>query len=165
MSQRTNLIADLITHIENSTDSTGHRGYRFLHEINSFPSFYIATNNERRIHRGAGTRYALVSCTVRGYCWGDTLDTVEAYARNIEQAIQTFRATNTLVEEMRVTSLATDEGTMAPYGIVDIIVETLYELVTERNIIILPQQYNLITQDQLTIITQDGEAVQATFAA
>jgi hypothetical protein len=128
MSTRTTIINSLIAQLETDTNSVGHRGYRFLHEINDFPSFYLAITNERRIHRGAGIRYGIMQCVVRGYCYSDSLDTLERYARDIETSIQRYRAVHAVIEEARVTSLRTDEGAMAPYGIVDMQLEVLYSV-------------------------------------
>ena len=127
MSQRTAIINSLITHISNSVSAPGYRGYRFLHEVNSFPSFYIAFQNESRTHRGRGTRLGIIAFNLRGYCWTDSLDSVEQYMRTIETAIQRYAPAHLrFVEEARVTSVRTDEGVMAPYGIVDMSIEVLY---------------------------------------
>lgn len=126
MSKRTEIVKTLMQHIEDSTSSTGFRGYRFLQEINSFPSFYLAFQNERRIHRGAGVRYGLISISLRGYCWSDSLDDVELYMRSLEIAVQSFKSI--LVDEARITSAKTDEGIMQPYGVVDLSLELLYTL-------------------------------------
>lgn len=128
MSKRTVILRSLISHIAQTTGSTGFRGMRFLHEINTFPSFYIHPQNENRVHRGAGYQLAVMSCSIRAFQWTDTLDDVETYARQLEAAVQTFKPQyRGLVEEARVTSLRTDEGIMAPYALVDIELDILYQ--------------------------------------
>lgn len=129
MSRRTVILDTLISSISSSTASTGHRGMRFLHEINSFPAFYVHATAESRIHIGNGVRYGLLSVAIRGYQWSDNLDDIELYARTIEIAVDSFRIANrNIVQEARITSLTTDEGVMAPYGAVDISVEILYDV-------------------------------------
>jgi hypothetical protein len=102
---------------------------RFLHEVNSFPAFYIHPQNESRVHEGAGEAYAIQSISVRGYQYSDQLDDIETFMRQIEVAIQTYAPTHrNLVDDARVVSVRTDEGTMAPYGIVDMQLEILYSI-------------------------------------
>lgn len=127
MSRRSTIIAALISSIAASTNAAGHRGMRFLHEINSFPAFYVHAGTESRVHISNGVRYGLIDVSIRGYQWSDNLDDIEVFARAIEQSIDTFyRANRGIVEEARVTSLSTDEGVMSPYGTVDLAVTILY---------------------------------------
>jgi len=129
MSQRTTILSTLITHIATSTSSAGFRGMRFLHEINSFPAFYIHPQNESRVHEGAGNAYAICAMSIRGYQYSDQLDDIETFMRDIEAAVQTYSvAYPSLVDDARVISLRTDEGVMAPYGIVDMQLEVLYSV-------------------------------------
>jgi hypothetical protein len=129
MSQRTTILRTLIAHIATSTSSAGFRGMRFLHEINSFPAFYIHPQNENRIHEGDGSAYAVQSISIRGYQYSDQLDDIELFMRSLEAAIQTYaQAYPDLVDDARVVSVRTDEGAMAPYGIVDMQLEVLYSV-------------------------------------
>lgn len=128
MSRRGIIVSSLIDSISASTGSTGHRGMRFLHEINDFPAFYVHPANEGRVHIGDGMTFGVLSLAIRGYQWADSLDDVDAYGRALETAVQTFFESNReLVEEARVTSFQTDEGVMEPYGSVDLSVTILYD--------------------------------------
>lgn len=127
MSKRQLIIDNLIQHIENSAGFSGFRGLRFLHEINSFPAFYIHPRGESRSHNSRGSIQAIMSIDVRGYGMSDTLDYIETLVRSLEQAISTFRAAHpSLVHEARVISLRTDEGVMSPYCICDMSIQILY---------------------------------------
>lgn len=129
MSRRTDLISALIAHISAVTGISGTRGIRFLHEINSFPHFYVHPQLETRTHISHGVRLAVITCEMRAYVYSDTLNEVERIARQIEQAVQTFPKQHLdLVDECRVTTLRTDEGVMAPYGLVDLTLEALYRI-------------------------------------
>lgn len=129
MSQRSDILRTLVAHIAAGTSSAGFRGMKFLHEINSFPAFYIHPQNESRVHEGAGSAYAIQSLSIRGFQYSDQLDDIESFMRSIEEAIQTYApAYPSLVDDARVVSLRTDEGTMAPYGIVDMQLEILYSI-------------------------------------
>lgn len=127
MSKRSDVISSFISHIESSVGFSGNRGLRFLHEINSFPSFYVHPRNESRRHDGNGSKLAILQLDVRGYGWHEDLSYIEDLVRSIETAVQTYRLAHLhLVHEARVTSLRTDEGAMAPYCICDMSVEILY---------------------------------------
>jgi hypothetical protein len=127
MSKRLDIISALIAHIESTVGFSGSRGLRFLHEINSFPSFYIHPRNESRKHDGANSRMAIISLDLRAYGWHESLDYIEELARNLERAVNTFRPLHPhLVHEARVISLRTDEGAMTPYCICDCSLEILY---------------------------------------
>jgi hypothetical protein len=129
MSQRTDILSTLVAHISASTASVGFRGMRFLHEVNSFPAFYIHPQNESRVHEGDGGAYAIAAISIRGYQYSDQLDDIEAFMRSIEESIQTYAPAHpSLVDDARVVSVRTDEGTMAPYGIVDMQFEVLYRV-------------------------------------
>ena len=127
MAKRSSVINSLISWIESSVGYSGNRGLRFLHEINSFPSFYVHPRNENRRHDGNGSKLAILQLDIRGYGWNDDISYIETLVRDLEAAIQTYRLAHLhLVHEARVTSLRTDEGAMAPYCICDMSVEILY---------------------------------------
>ena len=127
MAKRSSVISSLISWIESSVGYSGNRGLRFLHEINSFPSFYVHPRNESRRHDGNGSKLAILQLDIRGYGWNDDISYIETLVRDLEAAVQTYRLAHLhLVHEARVTSLRTDEGAMAPYCICDMSVEILY---------------------------------------
>jgi hypothetical protein len=129
MSRRTDIIVALVNHIAQFTEISGTRGIKFLHEINSFPSFYIHPQLETRTHVSHGVRLAVITCEMRAYVYSDTLNDVEQTARLIETAVQTFAKQHlNLADECRVTSIRTDEGIMSPYGLVDLTLEILYRI-------------------------------------
>lgn len=127
MSKRSQIIQSFIDHIEASVGYSGYRGLRFIHEINSFPAFYVHPRGENRRHDGAGTKLAILSLDVRGYGWSEGLSYIEELVRNLETAVQSYLPLHqNLVHEARVISLRTDEGAMEPYCICDMSVEILY---------------------------------------
>jgi len=132
MSKRYDIISSLIAHIESSVGFSGFRGLRFLHEINSFPAFYVHPRNESRRHDSRGSKQAIISLDVRGYGWNDNLDYIETLARDLEHAVQTYAPLHkNLVHEARTISLRTDEGAMAPYCICDMSIQILYGIADE----------------------------------
>lgn len=146
MSKRTIILSKLISHIAQHTSSVGSRGLKFLHEVNDFPAFYIYSGDESRYHEGAGHKYGIISSALRGYIQSDKLDDVEDYARSLEEALQIFPKTRRdLVEEVRVMSLRTDEGLMAPFGVIDLEIEILYDVLVS----------NIYTADEI-LTADDG---------
>lgn len=127
--RRTNIIQTLVNAIAIATGATGFRGLRFLHEINTFPSFYLHPRNESRTHISHGVRLAIISCDLRGYVYDDQLGNVELFARQVEETVNSFAKLHlNLVDECRVTTVRTDEGVMTPYGIIDLTLEILYRI-------------------------------------
>ena len=127
MSLRTAIIAALIDTLQQHTASRGYRGLRFIHELNTFPCFCVHAQSETRSYESDNARLALMSVAIRGYCWTDSLDEVEAFARQLEQGVAVF-ASSPLIQEARVTSLRTDEGLLEPYSAIDIDAQILYRI-------------------------------------
>lgn len=111
------------------------RFWVYMHEINDWPFIAMLPEGERRQHRGDGRKLASLELLVRGYIYdGDDPQTAaETLARQIEQATDTFTATqrNPQVEEARVTAYRIDEGLFKPYGLCDLSVQILYEVSNE----------------------------------
>jgi hypothetical protein len=71
----------------------------------------------------------VVSYSLRGYEYSDDIGKFEQFMRAIEEAVQTYDlAYPSLVDDARVISVRTDEGTLAPYGIVDMQLQVLYSV-------------------------------------
>lgn len=152
MSKRSQIINSLISHIEDSVGYAGFRGLRFLHEINSFPSFYVHPGNENRQHLGDGRKLAVLSIDIRGYGWSEGLSYIENLVRDLESAVDSFRDANLhLVHESRVTQLRTDEGAMEPYCICDMSLEILYSV---ERVQVLTSDNTWFTCDN-TVLTVD----------
>lgn len=115
------IVDDLISAISSDLLIRGHRGLRFLHEVNDFPCFYLHAGSERFVHIGAGQRLAVISADIRIYNYGDDIETL---LRRIETCVQNYF--DPRVDEFRVTEVSTDEGLMAPYQIADLKLEILY---------------------------------------
>lgn len=128
MTIRYDAIQQLIEYIESETGWRGHRGLKFLHEINDFPSFYIHPGSESRTHFGAGHKLCLINFDLRGYIFTDDEGEKELLARHFETCIQNYRNINRTIDEARVNELSTDEGIMSPYGVCDIKGQILYKI-------------------------------------
>lgn len=132
MSRRSDIINSFIAHIAASVQFSGRRGLQFLHEINSFPSFYVHVTGESRKHDSRGSKQAVIRIDVRAYDHVRGQDAIELIVRQLETAVQTYAAQHVaLVYEARTISVRTDEGLMEPYSACDMSVEILYGILDE----------------------------------
>lgn len=135
--RRTQIVEALVSHFATNTtvlEDNITRNYHVLDEVNDFPAITMIPQNEVRDHRGAGRKIATLSLQIRAYAFdgdgSEIIGVTENLAEEIEEAIDTFANSNRQfeVEECRVTSLRTDEGLFAPYGIADLEAQIVYEV-------------------------------------
>jgi hypothetical protein len=119
--------------IFNSRVAQAHRNYRYLSDINDFPTITMGGIQSERIdHMGDRRVIKTLNQSIRGYTYGDAEDSLSAsenLARDIETVIDRFAdmASNLSVFDARVTQVTTDEGLMSPYGLCDLQVQISYE--------------------------------------
>ena len=135
MARRTDILDALVAHLATNTTAhvnNVHKSYKYLEEINDWPTITFLPQVETRISRGADARQGLLNIFVRGYIYSeeDTLGEAETFGMSIDDAIETFPANNRAlqVEEARVTEFRTDEGLFHPYGMADLSLQILYEV-------------------------------------
>jgi len=107
------------------------RQFRYLEEINDFPTICFLSRGEARIHRGAGRKLAGLQINVRGYVYDENeVGSAETLGADIETIVDNFagRYRNFGVEDCRVLSFSTDEGLFSPYGVVDLSVQLTYDV-------------------------------------
>lgn len=125
--------------IEQALATVATVGPQFLDDVNTFPSVAILRPSlagkigEHHLNRSSrratttrnsiGNRATLdeLSFVVRGYTHTSVetaIDDTEQLARQIELAIQSLRSP--LIYSAKVTTVHTDEGLFAPYGVCDI---------------------------------------------
>jgi hypothetical protein len=109
------------------------RDFKFLQEINDFPTICFSTGRLQREHYGGGVVYERFRVNIRGYVMEDnSIEACEDLAEDIERVVNRLRdvKTNTNAQpitESRILSISTDEGLFEPYGIVDVIAEITYD--------------------------------------
>jgi len=113
------------------------RRFRYIDDINAFPTICFYVTNEARRHIGGGIRYAILTINIRGYVETDTQDRLNAIdvADNILEDIEVIingisylnDACDYDIEESRILSVSTDEGLFDPYGIADVTMEIVYQ--------------------------------------
>jgi hypothetical protein len=107
--------------------------FRFLDEINDFPTICLAVIEETIAHIGGDVRYKTALISLRGYvheAMGEYEDSnwwAEALLDDIEHVLQHIRERNRCFIDVRIYELSTDEGIMSPYGVADMIFTVTYE--------------------------------------
>lgn len=109
------------------------RDFKFLQEINDFPTLCFSTGRLQREHIGGGVVYERFRVNIRGYVMEDNcIEACEDLAEDVERVVNRLRdvKTNTNAQpivESRVLSVSTDEGLFEPYGIVNVVAEITYD--------------------------------------
>jgi|LUMW01.1.fsa_nt_gb hypothetical protein len=103
------------------------RHWKFLNEINDFPTICFMVGAVTRQHVGGDVRYEFFEVNFRGYVHGEnSLNLADDLSEDIDYVVNSFRNTaltadNTLeVSDALVLDISTDEGLFDPYGICDI---------------------------------------------
>ena len=117
--------------------SNVHKHFKFLDELNDFPSVCFVAGTERRDQLGANRRLATIDIALRGYVFDENnVDKAEILAQNVESKVDSFSANVAArangVSDARVISFRTDEGLLQPYGVADLEVQILYDV--EENV-------------------------------
>lgn len=107
--------------------------FKFLQEINDFPTITLLVGTESRTHIGADVRYGNLNVLIQGYTRSeDVLNSADDLLEDIEHTINSlgflFDFCPVDLVESRITSLATDEGLFEPFGIVQVNALIIYEV-------------------------------------
>ena len=110
--------------------------FKFLDELNDFPSICFVAGGESREELGANRRLGTIEVALRGYVFDENnVDKAEILAQNVESKVDSFSANVAArangVSDARVTSFRTDEGLFTPYGLADLEIQILYDLEEE----------------------------------
>ena len=113
--------------------SNVHKRFKFLDELNDFPSVCFVAGGESREQLGANRRLGTIDVALRGYVFDENnIDTAEIFAQNVESKVDSFSANVAAkangVSDARVVSFRTDEGLLRPYGIADLEIQILYDV-------------------------------------
>jgi len=131
MTSRTQILNALAQQLKSIPQVVVSRSYRFLEDINDFPTIcFDKLPTETYSHFGDKRRLQTMQQQLRGYVLTteeDSLSDSEELARRIEAIVNTFRPAELQVYDARVTRISTDEGLLTPYGICDVQVEISYE--------------------------------------
>lgn len=133
--RRTQIIDALVADLETNTDVAAgnvYKRFKYLDELNDFPSITFLAGGEDRIHYGAGEKFGRMNVQIRNYVFAeDQLDAAEELSNNVELlVIDKFSGAHRDlgVQSAQVVEFRTDEGLFSPYGIGDQTVTITYEI-------------------------------------
>src|SRR5210317_111427 len=133
--RRTQIINALVADLEANTDVAAgnvYKRFKYLDELNDFPSITFLAGEEDRIHYGAGEKFGRMNVQIRNYVFAeDQLDGAEELSNNVELlVIDKFAGLHRElgVQSAQVVEFRTDEGLFSPYGIGDQTVTITYEI-------------------------------------
>ena len=129
--RRTQIVDDFRSHLEalNSIEQVFKR-YKYMDEINYFPSITFVPRGETRDHRGAGRKLATLQIDLRLYEYDRDIAELDLRLREVEDQVDTFAAAQRAlgVEIAQVVTLGSDEGLMRPFQIGDMQILITYEV-------------------------------------
>lgn len=97
---------------------------KFWDEVNSFPALYMSSGSEVREYHPGGFAWGFLNVSLKVYTKGeDSAQLLEDLLEDVETVIDANRnleydsTSGMETTEILVTSITTDEGLLAPYGI------------------------------------------------
>lgn len=109
------------------------KDFRYIQEINDFPSITMSTGRIDRDHQMGGVIYDQFLMNLRGYVMSENpIETCEDLAEDIERVVNRLRDVKSDkgvrgIVESRVLEIRTDEGLFEPYGILDVTAQIIYD--------------------------------------
>lgn len=107
--------------------------FKYIDDINDFPTVCIYNATESRSHIGGGVKYANYTANLRAYIKSSESESItdaDKLLDDIEYILQNMRKQDCGLDivDVRVISTETDEGLFAPYAIAEVNVEIVYEV-------------------------------------
>jgi hypothetical protein len=110
---------------------------KFWDEVSNFPSIYLSPGGETRDYLPGGFKWGYLAVSVKAYVKGDDpQQQLEGLLEDIENVIDSTETRQMLYDtdngssttEMTITSITTDEGLLAPYGVGEINIQVRYQI-------------------------------------
>ena len=142
MTARSNIVDSLVT-LLNGIDGTGTYSCNmfnnatkrlvFWDEVVDFPHISVVAGSEQREYLPGGFKWGNLSIDLKIYVQDeDPIQALELLMQDIERLIDANNEIdyggNNTTQELRITSIETDEGLLAPYGVGEISLQVLYEV-------------------------------------
>lgn len=143
MSYRTKIINKLVDTISEDVNGIDpynsdlrdrvHNKLKFWDEINDYPSVHINAGQETREYMPGGFKWGHLIASIRIYVKDEyPEETLEGIFEDIERIIDNNGKleydTNKFVEDIKILSISTDEGLLAPIGVGEITIQLMYDL-------------------------------------
>lgn len=144
MSRRTSIVKALVeklkaidgsepykTNVFNNVDSK----LKFWDEVQDFPSVFVVPGPERRDYLPGEFKWGFLSVSLKVYVKGEEPQAqLEELLEDIENCVDSNRvlvyeeAPGHETTEILITSIVTDEGLLAPYGVGEITLQVQYQV-------------------------------------
>lgn len=144
MSRRSSIVSALVEKINTTLDgnapyatnlnSNCFNKLKFWDEVNDFPSVFITPGSETREYLPASFTWAYLGISIKIYVRGEEPQMeLEALLEDVERCVDANRVlvydeTGAETTEILITSITTDEGLLAPYGVGEINLQVRYAL-------------------------------------
>jgi len=108
----------------------------FWDEVNDYPHLCVVPGAEQREYLPASFKWGYLSISVKIYVNSDDnpLDELEVILEDIEKVVDAnyhlvFNTdTSDKIEDLRIVSITTDEGLLAPYGVAEVDLVAQYQV-------------------------------------
>jgi len=106
------------------------RKLKFVDEVNDHPSLYLNAGLDIRNYESGGYVTSDLQVIIRGYIKDDEspVDMEENLIEDIEHILSNYSDSNNGVMQISVDDISTDEGLIAPFGIIEVSLSISYEL-------------------------------------
>jgi hypothetical protein len=145
MSRRSSIVSSLVTKINETLDgvapyttnlnSNCFNKLKFWDEVTDFPSVFITPGSETREYLPSDFTWAYLGISIKIYVRGEEPQMeLEALLEDVERCVDANRVlvydeTGAETTEILITSITTDEGLLAPYGVGEINLQVRYALI------------------------------------
>jgi hypothetical protein len=145
MSRRSSIVSALVTKINQSLDgnapyiinlnSNCFNKLKFWDEVSDFPSIFITPGSETREYLPSSFTWGYLGISIKLYVRGEEpQQELEALLEDVERCVDANRVlvydeSGAETTEILITSITTDEGLLAPYGVGEINLQVRYALV------------------------------------
>lgn len=108
---------------------------KFWDEVNDYPSMFLNAGPETREYLPAGFKWGYLTVTIRVYVKAEEPETeLEKFFTDVEYIVDNNgellfdEVTGDKTEDIKIMSIHTDEGLLAPVGVGEITLQIMYEL-------------------------------------
>jgi len=107
-----------------------YRGYKYIDEINDFPSLYVVSGQEQRVYHTKDLTESIVSTTIRCYVYSDDAEQqLNDLIQDIEHVIYNMSLDVQLqLQDITIKEIDTDSGLLEPYGMAEIFLNIRFEV-------------------------------------
>jgi len=143
MSYRSKIVKSLVDKISEEVNGTitynsdlRQRVYnklKFWDEVDDYPSVFITPGQETRDYLPASFKWGHLLVSIRIYVKSENPEEeLEGILEDIEKVIDSFGNlsydTNKFIEDMKILTINTDEGLLAPIGVGEMTIKIMYDL-------------------------------------